>query len=170
MWVAEMDSSLPAVVRARLDELLDMADLGYASATVLAQAWEAFAADRWGWQRLAAGTDASDELASINESALHGTSHLGELAHATALTEALLREAPHVRHRPGAATAFAWLDFRETGLGEDPAAILLERGRVALSPGPAFGTVGAGHARLNLATSKAVLREALDRILGVLDV
>src|SRR5918996_5327109 len=53
LWVAEMDTSLPPVVRARLDELLDMADMGYASATVLAQAWEAFAADRWDWQGLA---------------------------------------------------------------------------------------------------------------------
>jgi cystathionine beta-lyase len=42
--------------------------------------------------------------------------------------------------------------------------VFLRRGRVALSPGETFGTGGAGHVRLNLATSPEVLTEAVDRM------
>jgi cystathionine beta-lyase len=69
-----------------------------------------------------------------------------------------------VRYRPPDGTYLAWLDCRELGLGEDPAAAFLERGRVALSPGPDFGTGGAGHARLNFATSPEILEEAITRM------
>jgi cystathionine beta-lyase len=58
----------------------------------------------------------------------------------------------------------AWLDCRELGLGDDPAAAFLERGRVALSPGPWFGTGGEGFARLNIGTSGALLEEAVRRM------
>ena len=40
----------------------------------------------------------------------------------------------------------------------------LERGRVALSPGPTFGTQGAGFARLNMATTASLLEEAVLRM------
>jgi cystathionine beta-lyase len=53
-------------------------------------------------------------------------------------------------------------------LGEDPAAVLLEKGRVALNRGLDFGTGGEGHARLNIATSPAILEEAVRRIASVL--
>ena len=46
------------------------------------------------------------------------------------------------------------------------AAVFLERGRVALSSGPAFGTGGDGHVRLNYATSAAILTEAVERMAG----
>ncbi len=62
------------------------------------------------------------------------------------------------------ATFLAWLDLTEMGLGDDPAAVLLERGRVALSNGPSFGEPGRGHARLNFATSPDLLEEAVRRI------
>jgi cystathionine beta-lyase len=67
-------------------------------------------------------------------------------------------------HRAGEATYLAWLDCRALGLGDDPAEVFLRRGRVALSPGTDFGTGGAGHARLNLATSPEVLAEAVRRM------
>ncbi len=35
---------------------------------------------------------------------------------------------------------------------------------MALSPGPGFGTGGEGHARLNFATSPAVLAQAVERM------
>ncbi len=44
------------------------------------------------------------------------------------------------------------------------AAVFLDRARVALSSGPAFGTGGAGHVRLNFATSPEILTEALRRM------
>lgn len=69
-----------------------------------------------------------------------------------------------VRWNPPEASYLAWLDFRGLGLAGDPAAFLLERARVALSPGPEFGETGAGFARLNFATSPEVLEQILDRI------
>jgi cysteine-S-conjugate beta-lyase len=74
---------------------------------------------------------------------------------------------PPALYRPPAATYLAWLDFRTLGLGDDPAAVLLERGRVALSSGPAFGAPGNGFARLNFATSPEILSEAVSRMASV---
>jgi cystathionine beta-lyase len=65
---------------------------------------------------------------------------------------------------PPEATYLAWLDLRRTGLGDDPATRLAARARVTLSPGADFGPAGRGHARLNFATTTAVLDEALERI------
>lgn len=71
---------------------------------------------------------------------------------------------PKIGYRPGEASFLAWLDCRELGLGDDPAKVFLERGRVALSPGPDFGAQGAGYARLNIGTSPALIAEAVERI------
>jgi cysteine-S-conjugate beta-lyase len=49
-------------------------------------------------------------------------------------------------------------------LSAGPAAVFLDRGRVALSAGEAFGTGGVGHVRLNLATSPSILEEAVARM------
>ena len=42
--------------------------------------------------------------------------------------------------------------------------MFLDRGRVALSPGPNFGAQGAGFARLNMGTSPELLGEAVRRM------
>ncbi len=77
----------------------------------------------------------------------------------------LLREQlPGIGYVPGSATFLAWLDCRHLGLGDDPAAAFLERGRVALSPGADFGVQGAGFARLNIGTSPELIGEAVRRI------
>ncbi len=73
-----------------------------------------------------------------------------------------------VTFRRPAASYLVWLDFRATDLGDDPGAPILERGRVALHNGPAFGTQGRGFARLNVACSPEVLTEAVGRIASVL--
>ena len=80
------------------------------------------------------------------------------------LVDLLTEHLPAVRYTPGHASYLAWLDCRELGLGDDPAAHFLERGRVALSPGPAFGAGGAGFARLNIGTSEALMTEAVRRM------
>ncbi|MEX2625697.1 MAG: aminotransferase class I/II-fold pyridoxal phosphate-dependent enzyme [Ilumatobacteraceae bacterium] len=72
------------------------------------------------------------------------------------LVELLADHLPGVRYRPPAATYLAWLDCRELGFGDDPAAEFARRG-VELSHGPSFGPEGRGHVRLNFATSPAVL-------------
>lgn len=66
------------------------------------------------------------------------------------------------------ATYLSWLDFRATGLGDDPAGWLLGAARVRLSEGPAFGPGGAGFARVNFATTPPVLDEILSRIADAL--
>ncbi|MET8445960.1 aminotransferase class I/II-fold pyridoxal phosphate-dependent enzyme [Streptomyces sp. NPDC005209] len=136
-----------------------------------------------------AGPDAAADLARLPEEVSHGPSHLGVIAHTAALTDAggwldallaglddnrrllahlLSTQLPAVRHRPAEATYLEWLDCRDLGLGDDPAEVFLKRGRVALSSGIRFGTGGAGHVRLNLATSPEVLTEGVRRMAAAL--
>jgi cystathionine beta-lyase len=84
------------------------------------------------------------------------------------LAALLAAELPGVRYVMPEAGYLAWLDCRALGLGDDPAAAFLERGRVALSPGPGFGTGGKGFARLNFGTSSALLAEAVRRMAATL--
>ena len=84
------------------------------------------------------------------------------------LGELLAEHLPGVRYVPPQASYLAWLDCSALGLGRDPAAAFLERGRVALSGGPTFGRPGAGFARLNIATSRALLEEAVRRMASAL--
>jgi cysteine-S-conjugate beta-lyase len=114
----------------------------------------------------------------------YGTGHLGVLAAVAAYRDGaawlddviaildgnralladLLREhLPRARFVPPQASYLAWLDLREYGLGDDPSVAVRERGRVALNAGPTFGAGGAGHVRLNFATSPAILREIVRR-------
>jgi cystathionine beta-lyase len=95
-----------------------------------------------------------------------------------ALLGALLAEhLPLVGYRPPQGTYLAWLDCRALGLHDDhpegagvvselagPARFFLDHARVALTSGHVFGTGGAGHVRLNLATSTAMIREAITRM------
>lgn len=83
------------------------------------------------------------------------------------LGELLADQLPEVRWTRPDATFLAWLDLRALGLGDDPAAALLDRTRVALSPGPDFGAGGAGFARLNLGTGPTLLTEAVTRLAAV---
>lgn len=69
-----------------------------------------------------------------------------------------------IGYTPPEASFLAWLDCRELGLGDDPAREFLKRGRVALNPGPAFGSQGAGFARFNFATSTEIIKDAVHRM------
>jgi cystathionine beta-lyase len=77
----------------------------------------------------------------------------------------LAEHLPAVRWRPEdtQATYLAWLDCTPLGL-DDPAGVFERRGRVALEPGPLFGTGGDGFVRLNFATSPAILDQSVRRI------
>ncbi|MFC8297851.1 MalY/PatB family protein [Micromonospora orduensis] len=134
---------------------------------------------------LVAGPAAAGDLARVPFEVSVSTSHLGVIAHTAAFSEGgewldavltglddnrrllaslLAEHLPAVGYRPGQATCLAWLDCRALGLGDDPAAVFLDRGRVALSSGLAFGTGGAGHVRLNLATAPELVTEAVRRM------
>jgi cystathionine beta-lyase len=71
---------------------------------------------------------------------------------------------PGVRHQPPEATYLAWLDCRELRLEPSPFRFFLERAQVALSDGAAFGKPGEGFVRLNFATSRRLVSEALERM------
>jgi cystathionine beta-lyase len=77
------------------------------------------------------------------------------------LAELLAEQLPEVGYAPPQAGYLAWLDLRGLDLGEDPTGAIRERGKVALSPGPAFGPQGAGFARLNIGTSPALVERAV---------
>ncbi|MGO0575987.1 MalY/PatB family protein [Ornithinimicrobium panacihumi] len=108
---------------------------------------------------IAAYTDGREWLDEVRAEIEERTAQLGPL---------LAEHLPDVRYRPGHASYLAWLDCRELGLGDDPARVFLERGLVQLSPGPAFGTGGAGHARLNIGTSLELMTEAVRRMAAAL--
>ncbi len=80
------------------------------------------------------------------------------------LAELLAEHLPAVRWIPQQAGYLSWLDCRALGLGDDPARAFLKLGKVALSSGPMFGAEGKGFARLNLATSRGLLEEAVRRM------
>ncbi|HYI15025.1 MAG TPA: aminotransferase class I/II-fold pyridoxal phosphate-dependent enzyme [Thermomicrobiales bacterium] len=132
-----------------------------------------------------AGSDAADELKSFG---LYGAGHIAVIAHTAAFNHArdwldgaiagidanrqllgdlLETHLPEVRYQLPEATYLAWLDCRDLGLGDDPAAAFLENSRVALSAGTGFGAEGNGFARLNLATSPEILTEAVERMANV---
>ncbi len=85
------------------------------------------------------------------------------------LAKLLAARIPAIRYRPPDASYLAWLDCTALGLGDDPSAVFLARGRVALSRGPSFGRPGVGHARLNMGTSRQILAAAVDRIAAAID-
>lgn len=70
-------------------------------------------------------------------------------------------------HQPEA-TYLSWFDFSATSIPRDPAAHILDRAGVQLSPGTDFGAHTdidtASYARLNFATTPAMLDEILSRI------
>lgn len=83
------------------------------------------------------------------------------------LSRFLAEKLPEVGYIPPQATYLAWLDFRALGL-EDPHKFALEQARVALNDGAIFGEGFKGYLRLNFATSRPLLQEALERLAGAL--
>jgi len=76
----------------------------------------------------------------------------------------LAKHLPTVGYLMPEATYLAWLDCTALGLGDDPAAVFLTRGKVGLNSGATFGAGGAGHVRLNFATRPDLLEEGVRRM------
>jgi cystathionine beta-lyase len=81
------------------------------------------------------------------------------------LGELLRERLPGIRYRMPDATYLAWLDCRDLGLGDDPAAAFRERG-VDIYSGLRFGDIGAGFVRMNFATSPTVLEATVNAMAG----
>jgi cysteine-S-conjugate beta-lyase len=80
------------------------------------------------------------------------------------LVDFVRRELPGVSMAVPEGTYLAWLDFRALALEGGPYRFLLEKARVALNDGEAFGPGGSGFARLNFGCPRARLVGALERI------
>jgi cystathionine beta-lyase len=162
------------------------AALGESRSVVLASASKAFNLAGLKCAIAVAGSDAvAHELDRLPEEVRYRAGHLGVIGsqaafeHGDAWLDALLatldanrrrlaallaEHLPAVGYHPPQASFLAWLDCRALGLGDDPAAAFLERGRVALEPGLRFGSQGRGFARLNIGTSDELLTEAVRRM------
>lgn len=82
-----------------------------------------------------------------------------------ALLAALIEEhLPTVEYATGRAGYLAWLDLRETGLGEHPTERILADAMVALNDGRRFGRSAAGFGRLNFAAAPETIVRGIDRI------
>jgi cysteine-S-conjugate beta-lyase len=135
--------------------------------------------------QIVAGTDAdAAALRALPMVANHGTSPLGIVAAVAAYSagqpwldawvrrlaanrdlfaDLVAERLPGARQRRLEATYLAWLDVREYG-HDDPAAVALQRGRVLVNDGRAFGPGGEGHVRVNLATSPERLERVVDAL------
>jgi cysteine-S-conjugate beta-lyase len=76
----------------------------------------------------------------------------------------LTEHLPKVRCILPEATYLAWLDFNAYPQATEIQKFLLETAKVGLNEGTNFGADYTGFVRLNFATSRQVLTEALERI------
>lgn len=115
----------------------------------------------------------------------HGAANTGVLANAVAFRQGLgwleevrgylsanrilfadlmARHLPEARITPLEGTYLEWVDFTAYRLGVEPAEFFDTKADVTLTPGLACGKVGAGCARLNLATTAPILTEIVERM------
>lgn len=71
---------------------------------------------------------------------------------------------PSVGYRIPDFSYLAWLDLSSLNLGEKPADVLLEKGKLALNAGIMFGPQSSNFVRLNFATSEEILDQAISRM------
>lgn len=77
----------------------------------------------------------------------------------------LIRHLPAIRPIETEGTYLLWLDCREMGMSDAQLrAFFVQQARVGMNPGTAFGEGGSGFMRLNIATPRPVLADALERI------
>lgn len=77
----------------------------------------------------------------------------------------LIRHLPAIRPIETEGTYLLWLDCREMGMSDAQLrAFFVQHARVGMNPGTAFGEGGSGFMRLNIATPRPVLADALERI------
>jgi aspartate/methionine/tyrosine aminotransferase len=79
-----------------------------------------------------------------------------------------LNRVPGFRCAPPEGAFYAWVDISEAEWSaEEICRIMLEEAGVAAIPGAAFGPAGSDYVRFSFASSTAVLKEAVERILQV---
>lgn len=79
----------------------------------------------------------------------------------------LAKELPTVTFIKPESSFLLWLDFRKTGLTHQQVKEkLINEAKVGLNDGTTFGECGRGFFRMNIGTPKAVVKEALERIVA----
>ncbi|MCM1186060.1 MAG: pyridoxal phosphate-dependent aminotransferase [Lachnoclostridium sp.] len=79
--------------------------------------------------------------------------------------EYLKRELPQIKLIEPEGTYLIWLDFRDLGLREPELEdFIVKKAKLWLDGGAIFGKAGEGFERINIATSRGVVKEALERI------
>lgn len=144
------------------------------------------ASKSWNLAALKAGLVIGDAalLERLNPMMPDGASYFGVLAHATALNEArdwvaeasaevagnkeffaaeLARLIPELHYEPSQGTYLAWLDCGALGLDE-PGRHFHQVGRVRFNLGREFSPATPGFVRVNLATSREIIAEAVERM------
>ena len=125
-------------------------------AALLAERWEAL---------LAAHLGVLASVAAFTSGLPWLDAAVGQLGENRAVLARLLAaHLPEVGYAPPQASFLAWLDCRALGLGPDPSQAFLDRGKVAVTPGPDFGRQGEGFVRLNIGTSPGLIEEAVRRL------
>ena len=130
------------------------------------------------------GEGALNLLDHLPPLATQSTGHLGALAHAAALrheqawvdqtcvevaankrllSDLLHALLPSAEYRPGPGTYLAFVDCTALGLA-NPARHFEQVGKVAFSPGRAFSPAHDQWVRINLATSPAIITQAVERM------
>jgi cystathionine beta-lyase len=84
------------------------------------------------------------------------------------LSKLLKKHLPKAKYTISDSTYLAWIDLSAYGV-EDVTKLLLDKGRVALNNGTDFGVTGKHHVRMNMATSKEIIKEAVLRMASVLE-
>ena len=77
-------------------------------------------------------------------------------------------KAPVIKYRIPDFGYLAWLDLSALALGEDPAAVILEKGKLAVNGGVLYGPKHKSFVRLNFGTSPEIITEAFDRLANCL--
>lgn len=84
------------------------------------------------------------------------------------LSKLLKKHLPKAKYTISDSTYLAWIDLSAYGQ-EEVTKLILDKGRVAVSNGADFGGIGKDYVRLNLATSKEIIKEAVIRMASVLE-
>lgn len=81
-----------------------------------------------------------------------------------ALVDGLAALAPDAVVTPLQGTYLTWIDLSAYGLAGEAGEIVLERGRLLVNSGSTFGAGYAGSIRMNIATPRPILEQAIERL------
>lgn len=85
------------------------------------------------------------------------------------LKELMSNSGTSIGYRIPEAGYFGWLDLRALEMQGDVAQRFITEGKIAIAPGNFYGPSGSGFIRMNFATSREIVQDAVTRIVSVLE-